>query len=271
MFTKQPIDIRITCDDPSLAETAQCYARSLNLEVNAATEAEYTLHFGLQGAVLTPQNKHSHGPVQVDLTAGKNAHRRQFGGGKSQLIAKACGIKNQKRPSVLDTTAGLGADAFVLASLGCDVTMLERSPVAHALLSDGIKRAHLYAQEQDPELLETLQRMHLKLLDSINYLQLCTKPAADVIYLDPMFPEKTKSAKVNKNMQAFHVLVGPDDDVTSLLQTALQSAGFRVVVKRPRLAPAVQGDRPTYSLEGKSSRYDIYVIKSLDKASPDSQ
>ncbi len=40
-------------------------------------------------------------------------------------------------------------------------------------------------------------------------------------------------------------------------------AGKRVVVKRPRKAPVISGPAPSYSLEGKSSRYDIYAKKKL--------
>ena len=44
---------------------------------------------------------------------------------------------------MLDATAGLGRDAFVLASLGCQVTLIERVPAVAALLENGIERALL--------------------------------------------------------------------------------------------------------------------------------
>jgi 16S rRNA (guanine1516-N2)-methyltransferase len=72
------------------------------------------------------------GAVYVDFVEGKARHRRQFGGGKGQDIAKAIGLHKFKNPRVIDATAGLGREAFVLASLGCHLTLLERSPIIHA-------------------------------------------------------------------------------------------------------------------------------------------
>lgn len=57
----------------------------------------------------------------------------------------------------------------------------------------------------------------------------------------------------------FHELVGSDLDADALLPAALNVAKRRVVVKRPRIAPRLDGPNPSYVLEGKSNRYDIYV------------
>ena len=97
------------------------------------------------------------GGVYVDFVEGAVAHRRKFGGGRGQSIAKAVGLKSGAMPTVVDATAGLGRDAFVLASLGCKVTLIERSPVVGALLQDGLARA-----AQDPEIGPWVsERMHL--------------------------------------------------------------------------------------------------------------
>ena len=79
-------------------------------------------------------------PIQTitgRLLHGANAHRSQYGGG-SQLIAKACGVRSKQRPTILDLTGGLCRDAFVLACLGCHVTVIERHPIIHALVNDGL-------------------------------------------------------------------------------------------------------------------------------------
>jgi len=199
------------------------------------------------------------GPVKADFTGGAVAHRRQFGGGTGQLIAKACGIKAGIRPSILDATAGLGRDAFVLASLGCRVHMLERSPVVHALLAAGLEQAH-----GDAELDEILQRMSLEQADGRRWLEQCpADQAPDLVYLDPMFPHTDKKALVKKEMLAFRELVGYDSDDRELLAAALKVARYRVVVKRARKAPTIEGPAPTYTVDGKSSRYDIYALKAL--------
>jgi 16S rRNA (guanine1516-N2)-methyltransferase len=180
------------------------------------------------------------------------------------MIAKAVGVKAGVYPKVLDATAGLGKDAFVLATLGCHLQMLERSPVVHALLADGLARAREFSIYEDPELAQIIARMELLAVDSQDYLaQIADDNRPDVIYLDPMFPDRQKSADVKKEMAAFHHVVGKDEDADSLLEKALAKANYRVVVKRPRKAPFINNKTPSYQLEGKSSRYDIYTIKKM--------
>lgn len=197
--------------------------------------------------------------VRADFYSPSVTYRRKQGGGRGQLIARAVGFKANYAPKVLDGTAGLGGDAFVLASLGCQVRMCERVPAVRALLEDGLVQARKYADAQDVQLGVVLDRMDLVQADTVSYLK--TLPAAqrpDVIYLDPMFPERTKSALVKKEMRVFHDLVGADADADQLLEAALPVALQRVVVKRPRLAPTLKGPKPSNVLEGKTSRYDIY-------------
>jgi 16S rRNA (guanine1516-N2)-methyltransferase len=174
------------------------------------------------------------------------------------MIAKAVGIQPGVRPVILDATAGLGRDAFLLAQLGCAVTMVERHPLIGVLLTDGLERAL-----GDPEVGEIIERMQLRLGDAVELLKAWSDEAPQVIYLDPMFPHRDKSALVKKEMRVFRPLVGADDDAPQLLQAALALATHRVVVKRPRKAPNIEGQSPGYVLEGKSSRYDIYPRKAL--------
>ncbi len=211
------------------------------------------------GVSLCATGRKRPGPVKADFTGGAVAHRRQFGGGTGQLIAKACGIKAGIRPSILDATAGLGRDAFVLATLGCQVHMLERSPVVHALLESGLEQARTAGELDD-----ILERMTLEQADGRQWLERCpAEQAPDLVYLDPMFPHTDKKAQVKKEMLAFRELVGYDSDDRELLAAALKVARYRVVVKRARKAPAIEGPAPTYTVDGKSSRYDIYALKAL--------
>ena len=198
------------------------------------------------------------GPVRVDFVEGAVAHRRQFGGGAGQMIAKAVGIAQGIRPRVLDATAGLGRDAFVLASLGCQVDLIERQPLIGALLEDGLQRA-----TADAEVASIVARMRLLQGNAIELMSAWQDGAPQVIYLDPMFPHRDKSALVKKEMRLFRPFVGDDLDAPALLQAALRLASHRVVVKRPRKAPIIEGAKPGYALEGKSSRYDIYPLKKL--------
>jgi 16S rRNA (guanine1516-N2)-methyltransferase len=248
--------LRVEALAASEASAAATWARRLGLPLGG--EADMALQVGPQGLQLVELGPQAPGPVRVDFVEGAAAHRRQFGGGSGQMIAKAVGIAPGIRPSVLDATAGLGRDAFVLASLGCAVTLVERQPLIAALLEDGLQRAG-----QDAEIAPIVARMRLLVGDATAFMRAWEGDAPQVIHLDPMFPHRDKSALVKKEMRLFRPLVGDDLDAPQLLAAALALASHRVVVKRPRKAPALDGPKPAYALEGKSSRYDIYTKKSL--------
>lgn len=193
--------------------------------------------------------------VEVDLIDGAQAHRRKFGGGRGQPVAKAVGLKAGNTPTVLDATAGLGRDAFVLATLGCTVDMLERNPVACVLLRDGMRRG-----VEDADIAPIVARMQLQQQDARHWLPEHGQPGSyDVVYLDPMFPEPDKRARAKKDMHAFQTLIGGDTDADVLLAPARRIARQRVVVKRPRTAPWLAGIKPDFCFEGESTRFDAYL------------
>lgn len=223
----------------------------------------YILMFASRSVFLVSTKNKQALRVEADFVSGSVAHRRQFGGGKGQQIAKAVGLSKGFIPKVLDATAGLGKDAFVLASLGATVTLVERSPIVHLLLSEALRRGREHAQEEEDKVLEEiLNRMTLIAFDSSDFLS-SQEESFDVIYLDPMFPERKKSALVKKEMRVFHEIVGSDVDADALLAPAIENACYRVVVKRPRIAPDLAQAKPSYRLEGKSSRFDVYTKKAL--------
>ncbi len=263
-------ELWVICQVPRFEPQARALASLIqkplrfDLEHAEALPPGFVVIFNEQGVCLQQTGRKAPGPIRAEFTEGSADHRRKFGGGKGQMIAKAVGVKAGVFPKVLDATAGLGKDAFVLATLGCHVQMLERSPVVHALLHDGLERASRHAVYEDPELARIIARMDLVEADSHDYInQIADDARPDVIYLDPMFPDRQKSADVKKEMAAFHHVVGKDDDADSLLDSALFKALYRVVVKRPRKAPFIANKAPSYQLEGKSSRYDIYTIKKM--------
>lgn len=200
-------------------------------------------------------------PLSVDFVSGKAAHRRQFGGGRGQLVAKACGLSKGITPSIVDATAGLGRDAFVLAGLGAQVLLIERVAAIAALLEDGLARALRHADTAEIAARMTLR--HGDAAEALAALVASADFAPQVIHLDPMFPHREKSALVKKEMRLFRELAGDDNDAPRLLEAALDVATHRVVVKRPRKAPPIAGPVPQHTLEGKTSRYDLYVHRSL--------
>jgi 16S rRNA (guanine1516-N2)-methyltransferase len=195
------------------------------------------------------------GPVYVDFVGGKVGHRRRAAEGRKQPLARAVGLKHGANPAVLDATGGLGRDAFVLATLGCTVQILERSPIVAALLHNGLARART-----DAATMPIAARMTLLNADARVYLPtLNVAQRPDVIYLDPMYPHRDKSALVKKEMRVLRALLGDDQDAAEILAIARQRAKHRVVVKRPGGAPPLGNVNPSMSIENTNTRFDVYL------------
>lgn len=186
----------------------------------------------------------------IDFCSGAHNHRRKHGGGYGQALAKACGVKASNKPAIIDATAGLGSDSFVLATLGCKVQMIERNSDIATALSAALETALA-----DSEVAPIVGRMSLHEGDA--NLLIPELGPVDVIYLDPMFPHRTKSALVKKPLRDLRKIVGDDFDNETLLNVALKHAK-RVVVKRPKGAPDLSDRKPSYVLKGKSNRFDVY-------------
>jgi 16S rRNA (guanine1516-N2)-methyltransferase len=214
--------------------------------------AQLTVNRDILALQLT--GKKAPGPVLVDFGAGGMRHRRSSG--HNELMGRAVGIGKRAGLRVIDATAGLGRDSFVLADLGCKVTLCERNPIVASLLESGL---HAAQDGSDPWLVEVASRMQLH-RGSAQTLDV----SADVIYLDPMFPQRDKSAAVKKEMALFQMLLeGEPEDGDDLLGWALSQSVARVVVKRPARAQALGGIEPSHAIQGKAVRYDVHVRRSL--------
>ena len=249
--------IAITASDKSLTKQAQLIAKQWSFDFVSCSSELFQLQLTAQRLQLIQTGDMSPGPVHVEFSCGQAAHRRHYGGGKGQTIAKAVCLSSSQVPLILDATAGLGRDAFVFASLGARVILVERSAIAAALLADGMQRA-----SSDKEISAIISRMQLIYADA---LELMPKLASehsqtpDVVYLDPMFPHRKKTAAVKKEMSSFQHLVGADCDSDHLLAAAMQLARKRVVVKRPIKAPLLANKSASFSLPMKKHRFDIYL------------
>ena len=152
--------IRVEALTPEFSARAEALAARLGLPLSG--EAGFALQLGPQGLQLLDLAPGAPGAVRADFLEGASAHRRLFGGGSGQMIAKAVGLKPGVRPRVLDATAGLGRDAFVLAQLGCTLDLIERQPIVAELLADALSRA-----QDDPEVGPIVACMHLRVGDAI--------------------------------------------------------------------------------------------------------
>ncbi len=170
-----------------------------------------------------------------------------------ELLVRAARVRGADAPTAVDATAGLGEDALLLAAAGFDVTLCERDPVIAALLRDALDRA-----VADERLAEMTTRMRLMEGDAIDALAALSVPP-DVVFLDPMFPERRRRAATNKKLALFQQLESPCEDEAALMQAALAAHPRKVVVKRPLKGPHLAGMKPSSSLAGKVVRYDVYV------------
>lgn len=246
---------------PEDLPSAHTLAAHLNLPCNPAPLPGSALVLVVQGATrsLRQTGPGAPGPVAVDFAGGTMRHRRR--GGANELLGRAVGLSPRRRLRVLDATAGLGRDAFVLADLGAHVVLCERQPVVAELLRAGLASA---AGSDDEWLRTVAARMRLVEGDAREQVL----SPLDVIYLDPMFPARGKHAAVKKEMALFQRLLGDSaDDGAVLLDWALRQSVSRVVVKRPLRARELGGHAASHCIRGKAVRYDVHVIKKLPDTS----
>jgi 16S rRNA (guanine1516-N2)-methyltransferase len=130
--------------------------------------------------------------------------------------------------------------------------MIEQNPLMAVLIEDAIARALDHPDNND-----IVKRLSFIAANSVDYLSQHSIDA-EVIYLDPMYPSRDKSALVKKEMQLLHQLVGIDENGAALLDIARQKAKKRVVVKRPKGADFLGGMPTSSQVSSKNTRYDIY-------------
>jgi 16S rRNA (guanine1516-N2)-methyltransferase len=213
----------------------------------------------------------------IDVTSGA-------GRSWDQPILKAVGLKSRSQTlCVVDGTAGLGEDAFVMASFGARVVMIERGAVVAVMLEEflvgGRKSSNVLRPASSVEELKEAEyphpsplpkgegvrgRMSVVHADAGAWLteENIRGVGADVVYLDFMFPGGRKTAE-RKPMKVLRMLAGGDDDAGAVLEKAIASGVKRVVVKRPGKAPFVGGLEPSHAIYGKSLRFDVYMKKGL--------
>lgn len=187
--------------------------------------------------------------LNIDFVENHLNYNKKKSSIKSELISKALG-GGKLGLRVLDLSAGLGIDAMFLSQLGYNVTAVERNPLLYLALST--------AQEKLSDEAKSEIRFEF---DSAKHFVENTNQAFDVIYFDPMFPEKKKSALPRQEMVLFKQLVGADDDAAEVVAAALNSKkAKRLVVKRPLKAPLLFTN-PQNQVEGKLVRFDVYGVQ----------
>ena len=183
------------------------------------------------------------GEMCFDFEDTYSYHQRQKYALTKEPLAKALAIKGAGEKRVIwDTTCGTGKDSLLIHYFGAHLTSFERSPAVYLLLKDALRR---YPMDFD--------------LVFGDASKISNQIRPEVIYYDPMYPAKKKSALPRKEMRIFKEMVGEDLDSQDFLEWALKTATERVVVKRPLEADPIK-EKPSASYTGKSTRYDMYKI-----------
>jgi 16S rRNA (guanine1516-N2)-methyltransferase len=243
------------------AQEAKRVGAKLNLQVAARESISQPVHgwalwlvVEAEHVLLLPVGKKAPGAITIDFLQKDrlfrilNAQKE-----RKQPLAKAIGLA-KGAPRILDATAGLGMDTQMFLAWGCKVTAMDRSPVLAVLWEKALGQI-----EKHPQVEAQFTRLHFTAEDASVYLAKGSN-AFDVVYLDPMYPErKRSSAGVKKEMQIFRHLVGDDEDAGQMLELALNCAHQRVVVKRPKHAPFLGGRKPSYQVKGTVVRFDVYL------------
>ena len=256
--------VAVLAASPELASAALALAASLGLPCLAAgsairdvSEFRTVLLLDEHGLALQQTGPDAPGALWVDFGSGAMRHRRR--GGQNELLGRAIGVGKRPQLVVLDATAGLARDSFVLADLGCRVLACEREAVIHALLCDGLRRA---AASGDAWLQQTSARISV-LSGEAQGQAAETLAEVDAIYLDPMFPVRSRHVAVKRDLALLQLLLKEEGDsgAAALLAWALQQDVARVVVKRPLKAAALGGREPSHCLAGRAVRFDVHVLR----------
>ena len=207
-------------------------------------------HQGLK-AVIPSLKK----PFQLNFDQGKIQYRSKQGHELLYRATLAHRKIEQKPLHIIDATAGLAREAFLLAMSGAYVDAIESNINIFHLTANALQRSQACQSLQ-------LNFIHMDANDYIAQYQ------ADVIYLDPMFPKSKKSAAVGKEAQVLQAFVSSPSTQQNemLLQCAIDHARYRVVVKRPLRAQPLANRIPSSSIKGKAIRYDIYGKRKIPKS-----
>lgn len=194
-------------------------------------------------------------PLTWDFCEKKFLKRLKLASRKSEALLRAMG-KQLQGAAVIDATAGSGVDALLIASAGCRVWACERNHALYLLLKNALERA-----AQHSALGPLITNIRLERIDALIKLrEMKPEDRPDIVYCDPMFPKRRKCAQSRKAMTAFQQIAGEDPDALQLVQTALQTARKRVVIKQPRLSPFLLETKPNHQVVGKACRFDVYIV-----------
>ncbi|MFZ9035839.1 MAG: class I SAM-dependent methyltransferase [Francisellaceae bacterium] len=204
-------------------------------------------------------------PMSLNVDFLSTAMQRRIAAHQAKpALIKAIEGRLKSPQHIFDMTAGLGSDSFMMAARGHKIVAVERNPYIYLIVDDALKRLADSEQAKFAKNITLIYGNAAEIATTLLEKRLLSKP--DIVYLDPMFPERHKQAKVKKNMQLLHALLSTDaNDEEQLVDQALTLQPKKIVVKRPRLGEMLvnqQRLKPSTQISGKSSRFDVYGTRS---------
>jgi 16S rRNA (guanine1516-N2)-methyltransferase len=252
-------------------ERAQLIASQLQLDLvrtKAEARGKYSFLLGVDSTKIflqplaTSEDDYESGPLFANFVETADTIHRRYLNKRTPLV-RAITLPNKplKDTIVLDGTGGLGVDAFIVASLGAQVTVLERSPIIYTLLKDGLNIAVQYEHLKD-----IIMRIRPKHIDFFDYLPtLSENERPDIIYLDPMYPSHKKVKRVpRKGMMITRKLIGPNPEALQMVELAQSYARYRVVLKRPYYVPL--SPKAVRAYKTPSVRWEIFNTNTTNDA-----
>lgn len=240
-FFSQQKEIKFCEFSQTLPKEAQALASILDLEADFEVDQKNRLFL---------LNPHS-GPISISIDRVLNYHRKFFFKNSiyNEPLARALGVKKgQKRPCVLDATAGSLKDSLLIHAFGCKVYACERHPVAQALILNALDHCSeemtsfaFYPQDASSWIATNQQDLN----------------ECDVIYFDPMYEHKNDKALPRKEMRIFREVVGTDSDAKECA-LSLKRSKKRLVIKQSSKASPLLG-APSMVFGSKSTRYNVYL------------
>ena len=163
-------------------------------------------------------------------------------------LKKAIGYGGESSKKILDCTAGLGHDAFILALLGQYVTFVEKNKGLCILFELALENLPPTSYFQ-----EAKERITIINDDSASFVDKLFD--YDVVYIDPMFEDRGNAGRSGMMSLISDYL----DDFTDVSDVLIRSKFNRLVIKRQKQFKQSGNIAPSFILHGKSINFHVFI------------
>ena len=164
-------------------------------------------------------------------------------------------IFKAKNLSILDCTGGFARDAAILASLGNNITLIERNPLIMSLLVDAKEKIKI------DDIRYIFSRIKSRFGNCIDFIR-NTNKHFDYIYFDFMF-NTNKSALPSKNEQFLRKIVKNDiNENIDIINETIQRVRSKIIIKEHISSNDYDNFDIINTYKGKTVKYHLLEGKS---------